>query len=125
MRIKLTVAISLLVLLTVLVSTVGAAGNSRMSAIRSGADRVVDLQRIDAGWEGTWYWYVGSTYNATNLTGVTALGLLEAYQDTKDTAYLDAATDVADFIQLTWGPEQRELSTMSAQPHLTSCSCTA
>ena len=74
-------------------------GNARMPAIRAGADRVVELQRIDSGWEGTWYWYVGSTYNATNLTGVTALGLLEAYRDTKDTAYLDAAVDAAGFIQ--------------------------
>jgi hypothetical protein len=41
---------------------------------------------------------VGSTYDATNLTGVTALGLLEAYNDTKDSAYLDAAIGAADFI---------------------------
>ena len=60
---------------------------------------MVELQRTDAGWEGTWYWYVGSTGNATNLTGVTALGLLEAYRDTKDTAYLNAAIGAADFIQ--------------------------
>lgn len=65
----------------------------------AGADRVVGLQRTDTGWEGTWYWYVGSSGNATNLTGVTALGLLEAYRDTKDSAYLAAAVNAAGFIQ--------------------------
>jgi hypothetical protein len=64
---------------------------------------VVQLQRAEADWEGTWYWYVGSTYNATNLTGVTALGLLEAYRDVKDPAYLDAAIGAADFIQIHLG----------------------
>lgn len=76
-----------------------AGGNPRKPAIASAANRVVELQRTDTGWEGTWYWYVGNTYNATNLTGVTALGLLEAYRDTKDPAYLDAAVAAADFIQ--------------------------
>lgn len=75
------------------------AANARRPAIIKGADRVVSLQRTDAGWEGTWYWYVGSTYNATNLTGVTALGLLEAYNDTKDAEYLNAAQAAAGFIQ--------------------------
>lgn len=72
--------------------------NARRPAILAGADRVVELQRDDVDWEGTWYWYVGSTSNATNLTGVTALGLLEAYRDVKDPAYLDAAIDAAGFI---------------------------
>jgi len=80
-----------------------AGGKARRPAIIEGADRVVELQRTDFEWEGTWYWYVGSTYNATNLTGVTALGLLEAYRDTKDTAYLDAAINAADFIQIHLG----------------------
>jgi len=76
-----------------------AGGNARRPAIEAGADRVVGLQRTDAGWEGTWHWTVDSTGNATNLTGVTALGLLEAYRDVKDPAYLDAAVDAAEFIQ--------------------------
>lgn len=71
---------------------------ARRPAIPTGADRLVELQRTDVGWEGTWYWYVGSTGNATNLTGVTAMGLLEAYRDTKDSAYLDSAMEAADFI---------------------------
>lgn len=74
------------------------AKNARLPAIKSGANRVVELQRTDADWDGTWYWHVDSSYNATNLTGVTALGLLEAYQDTKDEEYLDASINAADFI---------------------------
>lgn len=70
---------------------------SRRGAIAPAADRLIGLQRTDAGWEGTWFWYVGNTYNATNLTGVTALGLLEAYGDTKQQAYLDAAQAAAAF----------------------------
>jgi len=91
-----------LVLALILGSTTSAAlagGNARRPAIEAGASRVVELQRTETDWEGTWYWYVGSTYNATNLTGVTALGLLEAYRDVKDPAYLDAAVGAADFIQ--------------------------
>jgi hypothetical protein len=80
-------------------TTALAGGNPRKPAIAEGANRVVALQRTDLEWEGTWYWYVGSTYNATNLTGVTALGLLEAYRDTKDSAYLDAAVGAASFVQ--------------------------
>ena len=92
-----TILIVLLILLLV-TSVASAGGNARRPAILASADRVVELQRTDPEWEGTWYWYVGSTYNATNLTGVTALGLLEAYNDTHDDAYLTAAVDAADFI---------------------------
>lgn len=93
-----TVIVVAIVLATA-ISAVWAGGNARRPAILAGSDRVVELQRDDTGWEGTWYWYVGSTYNATNLTGVTALGLLEAYRDTKDPTYLTAARDAASFIQ--------------------------
>lgn len=81
----------------------GAGGNARRPAIVAGANQVVSLQRTEPDWEGTWYWYVGSTYNATNLTGVTALGLLEAYRDVKDPAYLQAALNAADFVMLHLG----------------------
>jgi len=91
----------LIIVATILMGTASvgwAGGNARRPAILTSADRVVELQRTDTGWEGTWFWYVGNTYNATNLTGVTALGLLEAYSDTKDPVYLSAATDAAGFI---------------------------
>lgn len=74
-----------------------AASNARMPAIRIGADHLINLQRDDAGWEGTWFWYVGNAYNATNLTGTTALGILEAFKDTKDSAYLESAKQAASF----------------------------
>ncbi|NIO84617.1 MAG: hypothetical protein GTN53_29230 [Candidatus Aminicenantes bacterium] len=91
-------ALAFLIFLVVNVSVANEEKNARRPAILTGANRVVDLQRTDTGWEGTWYWYVGSTYNATNLTGVTALGLLEAFRDVKDPVYLDAAVDAAGFI---------------------------
>jgi hypothetical protein len=87
------------IILALTFSVAAAGGNARRPAIINAADRVVELQRTDAGWEGTWYWYVGNTADVTNLTGVTALGLIEAYKDTKDIAYLDAAIGAADFIQ--------------------------
>jgi hypothetical protein len=99
MKKRLLTAFVVLAVLATSASAAWAGGNARRPAIVAGADRVVELQRTDAGWEGTWYWYVGSAYNATNLTGVTALGLLEAYRDTKDSAYLNAAVGAADFIQ--------------------------
>lgn len=99
MKKKILVALSLLLVLVLVSPTALAAKNARRPAIVAGADRVVELQRTNTDWEGTWYWYVGSDYNAVNLTGVTALGLLEAYRDTKDPAYLTAAVDAAGFIQ--------------------------
>jgi hypothetical protein len=99
MKKRLFIALVVMAVLTATTSVVWAGGNARRPAIEAGANRVVELQRTDNGWEGTWYWYVGSTGNATNLTGVTALGLLEAYRDTKDPAYLTAAIGAADFIQ--------------------------
>lgn len=81
------------------VSLEGIGKNARRPAIVAGAERVVDLQRTDLGWEGTWYWIVGTSGNATNLTGVTALGLLEAFRDVKDPVYLGAAELAATFIK--------------------------
>jgi hypothetical protein len=99
MKKRVFIALVVMAVLTATTSVVWAGGNARRPAIEAGASRVVALQRTETDWEGTWYWHVGSTYNATNLTGVTALGLLEAYRDTKDPAYLDAAIGAADFIQ--------------------------
>ena len=71
---------------------------ARRLAVRAGADRVVELQRTDSDWDGTWYWYVGSNNDATNVTGVTALGLLEAFRDVRDPAYKEASKNAANFI---------------------------
>ena len=100
MKKRLFTALSMVVVMLMATTSVAWGGeNARRPAIETGANRVVELQRTDTGWEGTWYWYVNNTGNATNLTGVTALGLLEAYQDIKDPAYLDAAIAAANFIQ--------------------------
>lgn len=98
MKKKLLAILMVAAILTGTVQIGWAGGNARRPAILASADRVVELQRTDSGWEGTWYWFVGSTGNATNLTGVTALGLLEAYYDTHDAAYSDAAIGAANFI---------------------------
>lgn len=101
MRKKLTF-FTLVLLAVFIISNVSLEGmgkNARRPAIVAGADNVCTLQRTDNDWEGTWYWIVGTPGNATNLTGVTALGLLEAFSDVKDQAYLDAAQDAADFIR--------------------------
>jgi hypothetical protein len=67
------------------------------------ADRLVALQSSsssDAGWD----WNVtgltahSGSASATNIYGVTALGLLEAYKLTGNSSYLDAAKKVADAI---------------------------
>jgi hypothetical protein len=66
-----------------------------------GADRLVELQSSsDAGWD----WNVtgltahSGSASPTNIYGVTALGLLEAYKLTGNSSYLDAAKKVADAI---------------------------
>ena len=83
-----------------------ASGKARNPAIHAAAARVVEMQRTDdPEWNGTWFWHVGNTADVFNLTGVTALGLLEAYNDTKDVAYLNAAKDAAEFIMAHMGSQ--------------------
>lgn len=98
-RITFLALVALTLFFVLNVSGALAGSNARRPAIVAGAGRVQDLQRTDTGWEGTWFWYVGSAYNATNLTGVTALGLIEAFNDVKDSACLDASISAAGFIQ--------------------------
>ena len=62
-------------------------------------DRVVTLQNSN----GTWDWVVTNATGPTssayyNLAGVTGLGLLDAYTQSKDSKYLDAAKKVGDYI---------------------------
>lgn len=98
-RLVALLAILLTILLSSSASDVWAGNNARRPALIKGTDRLLTLQRTDAGWEGTWFWYVGNNYNATNLTGVTALGVLEAFNDVKDQRFLDTAVKAAGFIQ--------------------------
>ncbi|RLE62703.1 MAG: hypothetical protein DRJ47_10295, partial [Thermoprotei archaeon] len=75
--------------------------NSGFNAILSGTDRLLALQSdTDFGWD----WIVtgltehSAANSSTNLYGVIALGLLDAYELTGNTSYFDAAKNVADFI---------------------------
>jgi hypothetical protein len=71
------------------------------STVGKTADRLVALQSSsDAGWD----WNVtgltahSGSASPTNIYGITALGLLEAYKLTGNSSYLDAAKKVADAI---------------------------
>jgi len=71
------------------------------NAITKTADRLVALQGTDGGWD----WVVtGLTTHSdqpsgANLYGVTALGLIDAYQETGDEAYKTAAQNTADHLK--------------------------
>jgi hypothetical protein len=71
------------------------------SAIRNGANRLVQTQKND----GTWQWsnpdttLTATQYPGTNNTlGVTARGLVKAYAATGDITYLNAARKTADLL---------------------------
>jgi hypothetical protein len=72
------------------------------TSIITAADRLVALQ---SSTDGGWDWYVNGLIahtanpSAYNLYGVTALGLIDAYELTGNTAYLTAAKNTADFMK--------------------------
>ena len=74
--------------------------NDYTGAITNAADRLVALQGTDAGWD----WVVtnltahSASPSSSNLYGVTGLGLIDAYQETSNSSYLDKAKLVADHI---------------------------
>jgi len=68
-------------------------------AIIPAANRIMDLQAAD----GSWDWVVTSQTGPTgttylNIAGVTAEVLLDAYQITGDSQYLDAAKDAGNYL---------------------------
>ncbi|MGH6904506.1 MAG: hypothetical protein ACREIR_17385 [Geminicoccaceae bacterium] len=76
-----------MIALIVAVLSIPSADAQRVPAIDAGVDRLAELQRDDPltpDWNGTWFWFVGNMADVTNLTGVTALGALEAYRHRKD-----------------------------------------
>jgi hypothetical protein len=90
--------------------TVGATTQSQyITAIKKTADRLVALQSVPPGpptpADYGWDWVVTgltshtASPSATNLYGVTALGLIYAYQETGTSAYLAAAKKTADFMK--------------------------
>ncbi len=66
-------------------------------ALQRGAERLLALQRADAGWEGSWRRYAGSAADATNTVGIGGLGLLEAYRVLREPAHLAGARKAAAF----------------------------
>jgi hypothetical protein len=73
-----------------------------MTAINAAADRLVALQSAsDYGWDWDVTGLTSHTASpsATNLYGVTALGLIYAYQKTGNSSYLVAAKNTADFMK--------------------------
>lgn len=67
--------------------------------ITKGADRLLSLQNAN----GSWDWDVTNATGPTsttyyNITGITAEGLLDAYNVTKDAKYLDAAKKAGNYI---------------------------
>jgi uncharacterized repeat protein (TIGR02543 family) len=73
-----------------------------MTAINGAAGRLIALQSAsDYGWDWDVTGLTSHSANpsATNIYGVTALGLIYAYQKTGDSTYLTAAKKTADFIK--------------------------
>jgi len=60
-------------------------------AIIAGANRLVETQNNDGGWEWTNPNLVKTDTSPVNTFGVTAQGLLDAYELTGNTSYLGSA----------------------------------
>ncbi|MBA7612961.1 hypothetical protein ES703_20203 [subsurface metagenome] len=85
------------------VSISGAFGNkpggtkeTLQAVIVEGADYHLGLQDTYSGIEYTWEWIVGSQTTGPNVQGISATGLLAAYEKTKDVGYLSAALNSGD-----------------------------
>ena len=87
--------------LLVAVLDISSADAQRVPAIDAGVDRLAELQRDDPltpDWNGTSFWFVGNMADVTNLTGVTALGALEAYRHRKDPVAKQVIDNAAMFL---------------------------
>jgi len=97
----LVLALSLCLVTATPVAAIAPAVPDRTTAITATADRLVALQGTDGGWD----WVVtdltahsGTYPSPANLFGVTALGLIDAYEVTGDEAYKTAAQVTADHL---------------------------
>lgn len=61
------------------------------SALVSAADRHLSLQGTYSGIPNTWEWTIGSNAGYWNVVGISATGLLAAYERTGDADYLNGA----------------------------------
>lgn len=66
------------------------------NAVVKGADRLLTQQNSDGGWP--WQWTGTSSPSDENNFSITAIGLLNAYQLTHKTAYLNGATLTAEHL---------------------------
>lgn len=91
---KSTVVITFAILL--LVPSLGqASALDHRNALVDAAERLLAVQFGD----GAFPWIVGSPGRYQNVQGVTAVGLLDAYQLTGDASYLDAAARTRDWLE--------------------------
>jgi hypothetical protein len=65
-------------------------------ALVQGADRQLSLQGTFGGIANTWEWQIGTGYTGPNVQGISARGLLEAYEKTGDRRYLAGAIAAGD-----------------------------
>ena len=64
------------------------------TAVVAGADRLLQVQNDD----GSMPWIIGQTAAYMNVQGISAMGLIEAYKLTGNSAYLAGAEDVRDWL---------------------------
>lgn len=60
-------------------------------ALALGADRMVSLQGTYGGVANSWEWRIGTGGSGANIQGISATGLVAAYEKTKNYQYLSAA----------------------------------
>lgn len=85
-----------LIIVLVAPATVWAENNSVRQALAKGADRMLSYQGAYGGITGAWPWQVGTTGFYWNVQGISAAGLIAAYEGTKNQQYLDGAIATGD-----------------------------
>jgi len=76
------------------------------------ADHHLELQGPFSGIENTWEWIIGSGSTGSNVQGISATGLLAAYEKTYDSTYLDGAILAGNTLEARYdaAPEDRAFS---------------
>ncbi len=86
---------AVLILAIILPSPVLAKGPDKDSGVKDaliqGADHMLTLQATYSGYENSWEWIIGSGNSYENVQGISALGMVYAWEATKNNAYLKAA----------------------------------
>lgn len=81
-------------------------------ALTLGADLHLSRQGTYDGIANTWEWVIGSDSSGPNVQGISATGLLAAYERTDDSSYLDGAIAAGDTLVARYdaAPEKRAYS---------------